>query len=397
MLQSINSNLPEKILDLKNSISSAEERIHNLEEELKFLLANREYSKANQVKNELSDLKEFFKNNKKNLLTLEHKNAASLHDQAKEKEYSEFENFWDSKMADFEHDVEIVEQEIKDRQNQDLEYLVEKFESQKNKKILITSEMASLRAKENGLIVNQMYLEAQEVKDKLDQLEYEQEIKLEQRNKEKFETAILDLKTKQEKEIKIWRMKAESRRGDLYRTKQTEFQKLKNKYKNLKLEMKNIQAKENRRLEIMSKNVSVKHFESLENRKSTIRTGIVKKSNMSQRSRKSVKSNTERSLNLKTKNQREVRKEEPQDKIQNMLREAQFKKRKKMIENQSQNSQKEGKENQKGFYKKENEIIKEMPYEVSSGEFKMQEIDSMNGDALKKNFDEDFNHNQNEN
>ena len=292
----------ETIKKINNDVEEIENKIYEFEELKKQAIDSNSYVEAQEITEQLKQLEKVYKIKKRQILKIEHQKAAVMFETTRKKDYINFEEYWDSKIKEFEKDIKILLNEVQEKQELEFKEYFNNVDKELPTRVQTTKKINDLKKRQKQLVHAERYLQADKLTPKILKLEQEQVGKLEQRRHKIKERKLEQFQKFQTKEMKVLVMKIDSKRNELFKQRDQEFEKLHKKYKNINREIINIQGKEANVFDALSRRVRAKHFDGIaiknarnsriRTRSNSVRNGSRLKSKRSSRMSCSVQYNT---------------------------------------------------------------------------------------------------------
>jgi hypothetical protein len=205
------------------------------------------YIEAENIKRKIQEVKQNSEGKKKKDLNYQHAVELKQLEDSYNREMMEFHEFWEKRQKDFEEKVNKEEENLNQTHQRDLQNLYTEYDNLLPKIPKNTSEYIELKQIELGLVKQERFLEAHQVKIKAEAIAREAEEKFNRERNEKIKKKVDQLIKKQQGEKVALRIKINSESEFERKYKDAELEKLIHKFKNKKLEL-DLQQKQEKNL-----------------------------------------------------------------------------------------------------------------------------------------------------
>lgn len=206
-------------------------------EKLKYAEEGR-YVEADQIKKRIQEIKDSMEGKNKKALLSQHEIELHSLEEEYNREIMEYHNKWENKMSDFQTSEKSEEDVLNDSHNKEMKSLSESIdETYKNIIPKHSREYLDLRQVEMTMVKQERYLEAHLVKTKADSIVRKEEEKFNKEKSEKIKNKVDKLMKKQNLERTTMKEKFAIEFEMLKKHKETDLERLVNKFKNRKYDL----------------------------------------------------------------------------------------------------------------------------------------------------------------
>jgi len=238
MASNQNGDLGNQILNTKEiNIEDIPEYIKILEEHQFNCQKSGKYIDAQRAKNKIEELKIQLENSKKVDYKQKHEQEMMQIEQAQVSEFNQFNEFWDKRMMEFNEHAQQIEEQLVQRQQEDLAKFLEDLDNALPVKPKDTTEMLNLKKIEDQLAKQEEYIEAHKIQQKWAKLEREENEKWRVIRDQKIRNQRAQLEQKQQVELAALRKRIATGQEEQRKCRSAELEKLLQKYQNSKKEL----------------------------------------------------------------------------------------------------------------------------------------------------------------
>jgi len=195
------------------------------------------YVEAEMAKNKIIELRNHLEISKREELLQSHFLEKEALEQEHLQEFAQFNEFWDSKMAEFNDQARAIEEQMIQRHHEEMGQFLEELEMSITTKPKDSAEILNLRKIQQTLAKQKDYIEAHKIQQQCMKLERQEVEKWQSVREQKIKNQKAQLEHKQANELNAIRKRIVTGQEEQRKARSLDLEKLLHKYQNIRKEV----------------------------------------------------------------------------------------------------------------------------------------------------------------